>query len=251
MNIDNWINLIAAILIGGGTLFLGIMAWRNIRQTRNIQKTEKRERLLNEIIEWATDVVNCSSRLGLPLVKGIDRTTMLVYGRSNLYFQYRSVNARRLYIEKIANTFGEELESAIKPVTSKLIDFIKILEANIESLQKNGTEDEKAAIDCELKLYDLTRDLIEKVAEVKVKEEGIEAKEGKKMPEIDVGQELVQIKKLLLKMDRRGQFQWEYNIGFAGIIASVGIVNLDPWAALIVFALGFGLMGYAIIRKRA
>ena len=56
MTTDNWINLIAAILVGGGTLFLGIMAWRAIRQTRTMQKAEKRERLLNEIIEWATEL---------------------------------------------------------------------------------------------------------------------------------------------------------------------------------------------------
>ena len=56
MDIDNWINLIAAILVGGGTLFLGIMAWRTIRQTRSIQKAEKRERLLNEILNWIIDI---------------------------------------------------------------------------------------------------------------------------------------------------------------------------------------------------
>ena len=60
MTTDNWISIISAILIGGGTLFLGIMAWRAIRQTRNIQKAEKRERLLNEIIEWATQILECS-----------------------------------------------------------------------------------------------------------------------------------------------------------------------------------------------
>ncbi len=56
MTTANWINLVAALIVGGGTLFLGIMAWRTILQTRSIQKAEKRERLLNEIINWATDV---------------------------------------------------------------------------------------------------------------------------------------------------------------------------------------------------
>jgi len=51
MTTSDWINLIAAILVGGGTLFLGIMAWQAIRQTRSIQKAENRERLLNEIID--------------------------------------------------------------------------------------------------------------------------------------------------------------------------------------------------------
>ena len=59
MTNSDWITLGAAILVGGGTLFLGIMAWRTIHQTRSIQKAEKRERLLNEIIEWTVDILSC------------------------------------------------------------------------------------------------------------------------------------------------------------------------------------------------
>ena len=39
-------------------LILGI---RSIRETRNIQKREFRHRLLNEITEWATKVINWRS----------------------------------------------------------------------------------------------------------------------------------------------------------------------------------------------
>ena len=53
MDTNNWISLISAILIGGGTITLAIMTWKSIRQTRDIQQRERRERLLNEIIEWA------------------------------------------------------------------------------------------------------------------------------------------------------------------------------------------------------
>ena len=64
MDISDWINLIAAIIVGGGTLFLGIMAWRTIHQTRSIQRAEKRERLLNEIIEWAKKVYSMPWKFG-------------------------------------------------------------------------------------------------------------------------------------------------------------------------------------------
>lgn len=56
METSDWINLIAAILIGSGTLALAGMTWRSIRQTRKIQESEHRERLLNEIIQWAEEV---------------------------------------------------------------------------------------------------------------------------------------------------------------------------------------------------
>jgi len=65
---SDWITLGAAILVGGGTLFLGIMAWRTICQTRSIQKAEKRERLLNEIIGWAIDIHKSSLEIHIPFI---------------------------------------------------------------------------------------------------------------------------------------------------------------------------------------
>ena len=47
------------------------------------------------------------------------------------------------------------------------------------------------------------------IAEVKAKEEGIRQKEEKQMVEIDVGKELLEIKQLLTRIDKHGQFQWE------------------------------------------
>lgn len=244
MNIGAWITLAAVVVALG----LGLAS---LLQTQKLQKKERRQRLLNEIIDWANDVINCSSELNIPLVRGIDRTTMRVYGTSSLYFKYRSVNARSSYVLEVANIVGMDLSHAVKSVTDKISEFIKILEANIATLQKDGTEDTKAAENCELKLYNLVRSLIGKVAEVKVKEEGIEPKEERQMAEIDTGKELLEIKQLLARIDKRGRFQWEYNIGFAGIIASVGILTFSAWAALIVLILGLFLMIYALFRKRS
>ena len=56
--IANWIKEWAIVISGGATFLLALGAFWAIRQTRSIQKAEKRERLLNEIIEWATDIVN-------------------------------------------------------------------------------------------------------------------------------------------------------------------------------------------------
>jgi len=60
MDTSDWINLIAAIAGWVGILCLGIIAWLNIRQASSTQKREKRERLLNEIIEWAVNIGECS-----------------------------------------------------------------------------------------------------------------------------------------------------------------------------------------------
>ena len=163
MEVGDWITLGAVVV----ALSIGVAS---ILHTRSLQIKERRERRLNEIIEWANDLVNCSSKLNIPLATGIDRTTMLIYGHSNIYFEYMSVNARSSYIEKMAVIFGAELLSAVTSVISKLEEYIKILEDNIESLEKDDTYDLKAAENCELKLYDLARALIEEVAEIKTKD---------------------------------------------------------------------------------
>ena len=47
---SDWINLIAAILVGGGTLALAFMTWKSIRQTR-------RQRSSDNIRIWARDAL--------------------------------------------------------------------------------------------------------------------------------------------------------------------------------------------------
>ena len=44
----------------GATLVLAIAAFLAIWQNRNLQRKERRERLLNEIIEWANGITGCS-----------------------------------------------------------------------------------------------------------------------------------------------------------------------------------------------
>ena len=61
--IANWIKEWAIVISGGATFLLALGAFWAIRQTRNIQKAEKRERLLNEIIEWATNILRLNSDL--------------------------------------------------------------------------------------------------------------------------------------------------------------------------------------------
>ena len=55
--IADWIKEWAIVISGGATFLLAIAAFCAIRQTRGIQKSEKRQRLLNEIIVWAEDIL--------------------------------------------------------------------------------------------------------------------------------------------------------------------------------------------------
>ncbi len=126
MGIDNWINLIAAILVGGGTLFLGIMAWRTISQTRNLQRTQYRNKLIDEIADWAIEVSKCISRPSdFPIFKEAtkDVRDMKLYmslAATNLVFDLVAVQNRGTYIKSIAIVFNKDLQEAIDSLMKDL-----------------------------------------------------------------------------------------------------------------------------------
>ena len=133
MTTSDWINIIAAILVGGGTLFLGIMAWHTIRQTRTIQKAEKRERLLNEIIKWAIDMTKGELLMEFADVGGIkdiQRARLYLYTTvDKLHFSFRQARTRGQYISGIVSILGADLQGAVGEV-------VRNLEAHIQALNK-------------------------------------------------------------------------------------------------------------------
>jgi len=118
MSADNVINLVAAIIVGGGTLFLGIMAWRNIRLTRSIQKAEKKERLLNEIIEWAESVANSA----------IGRQTKAPHELWKTKLDYKKHKTKGKYVVQIINSSFPELSQFYLDIDAKLDGAILFLE---------------------------------------------------------------------------------------------------------------------------
>ncbi len=181
---SDWINLIAAILVGGGTLFLGIMAWRTIRQTGSIQKSEKRERLLNEIIEWGLEVSRCSSVSPFSKYAEIEniqiQRIMIAIDSIN---SFTSLERRGEYIKQIAlklenrlgNAVGEvminikernkllALSTGIRsvPPLDEMLKIINILEVNGETLDVLGDDAKKL-----LALGKNAKTLVESVSKV-------------------------------------------------------------------------------------
>ena len=132
MGTSDWINLIAAILIGGGTLALAVMTWKSIQQTRNIQKSEKRHRLLDEIIEWATDIAKCGLEKDLPDTSRItdmnDGKLHLASSTQILARSFQSMRGRNQYINKIVSTFGQDLQEATNSLIKDVEEHIKLLD---------------------------------------------------------------------------------------------------------------------------
>ena len=159
MSTSDWINLIAAILIGGGTLFLGIMAWRNIRQTRNIQKAEKRERLLNEIIEWATGIIEIPAQMNFVVwreILGMKEPKRSVYTENmtrqnvmELRRRYTILTGRRMRVKVLSASFKKyKLDTIANCVIENLDNVISILDKRSEG-RISDAEVEKARIKLE------------------------------------------------------------------------------------------------------
>lgn len=85
-------------------MIIGVSA---LVQTKNIQKGEREQRLLNEIIDWANDLINCGSEMHVQPIPGISRKTRMLHATSALYLRYRAVNARTEYVEKTASKFEQ------------------------------------------------------------------------------------------------------------------------------------------------
>ena len=133
MTTSDWINLIAAILVGGGTLFLGIMAWRSIRQTRSIQKSEKRERLLNEVIDWAVGISNWrieNKRIFSELahVEGLKQRVELFHAHITETMQsFAGMRGKNLYVNKVALKFDQSLQKALAEIINNMESYIGFL----------------------------------------------------------------------------------------------------------------------------
>ena len=130
MQISDQIALIAAILVGGGTLTLAIMTWKSIRQTRSIQKAEKRERLLKEIVEWAIDVAKYS------LQTGVFDETIPISGLAaegalpellDSVVNFRMARAKSVYILCITSRLNPRLKGSVDTLTEEIKKQIKLL----------------------------------------------------------------------------------------------------------------------------
>jgi len=140
MEISDQIAVIAAILVGGGTLTLAIMTWKSIRQTRSIQKAEKRERLLNEIIDWAVDVGKRGSDINfLLLAAELDEEPWGELNLPTLQSSLRELKQRGEYIVKVSSTLEKPLLTTVQKVQGEVTEYLKAMD-NVFIQIKLGAE---------------------------------------------------------------------------------------------------------------
>jgi len=104
------------------TIILALAAFWAIRQNYYLHKRERRERLLNEIIEWATNILESEIEVpAAPLQTGLADTKVLMqFVHFDLLVKYRKVDARSGYSMHISSYFEETLRSAVNDAANKL-----------------------------------------------------------------------------------------------------------------------------------
>lgn len=252
MSTEASLTLIAVVV----ALIIGVAS---LVQTKRIQKGERKQRLLNEIMDWANDVLMCGSEMHVQPVPGITREAHRLHAASALYLRYKVVNARTKYVEKIASEFGQALLPTLASVISKLKNLANLLEQNVTVLMRGDALNkelmEKTST-CDLELYDLLKGLIERIGEVKAGDKRNKIKEeGKQMTESEILEKLGKIEKNQGKSERQSSIAFGITIAVIGwnflqsalVTKEIGLIV----ASTILIALGFSVMfwGVAGLRK--
>ena len=150
-----------------------------ILQTRSIQKAEKRERLLNEIIEWAVDAAGCGSDISIlfsPEAVGLSIDSATEYEHQEiaeamtrthlgtLLLRYKAIVARREYVRTAVSALGGNLPTKEKDVSDELNKFLPVLDRRIKG---DATDEDVRKAEEELNEY--ARILIEEVTKIKTR----------------------------------------------------------------------------------
>ena len=122
MEITGWITLAAVIVALG----IGVAS---ILHTQRLQKQGRRDRLLNEIIEWAIDAAKPTYALTLTsldyTLSEEDQTTFVQLSQAS---HTDTLKARGKYIGKIALIFTKDLSIAVENVRNNLEEHSKLIE---------------------------------------------------------------------------------------------------------------------------
>ncbi|MFC2026608.1 hypothetical protein ACFLUX_01370 [Chloroflexota bacterium] len=181
MEIGDWITLFAVIVALG----IGIAS---ILHTQNLQKKEQRQKLLNEIIDWAKNITKYRfSKACKELLQITDSSGETSYKKSLQFIHanveevkeaFAGLEIQSRYICKITSTFGAELYEAAQDLAEKINGYINYLREWSGTLADEIEEQKKdidiissasKADEIGLQMDDSARKLMEEAAEVKTK----------------------------------------------------------------------------------
>ena len=138
-----WLKEWALFISAGVTLLLAIAAFWAIWQNHLIQKRERKERLLNEIIEWAVDILSCGHETEISsvwtgfIMKPQPQEKMRDILISLLQDKFRILEARGSYIWRIVLQFGADFQQIVLETTLNVSYHLRILQLDSKGKLKH------------------------------------------------------------------------------------------------------------------
>lgn len=126
MEVGDWITLAAVVVALG----IGVAS---ILHTRNMLKKERRERLLNEIIEWATKVYSMPWRFGnvfrevVKITSETDAYLFKIAHAAEMKESFVEFHGNNLYAKEISLNFADLHKASLKLI-SEYEKYVKLLE---------------------------------------------------------------------------------------------------------------------------
>jgi len=128
--IADWIKEWAIPLSAGATFLLALAAFWAIWQNKRIQKRNRRERLLNEIIEWATNVAKCGIEPDTPELsedKDASKAWPFLATQERKLETLQLLRAKSVSVTRTAQKIGSDLQAAVFDSVEHLRNQIKSL----------------------------------------------------------------------------------------------------------------------------
>ena len=204
---DNWVGISAIT-----TMLLAIAAFWAIWQNRLLQIRERKERLLNEIIEWAENILAIIAKY--PTVHFEQLEDLLI--RAN------GLKAKRYAILE-ASIFDQDLETLASDVSEALKDFVEQADKHAQGMGR------KQRIPVPTNLEPTLVKLIEKAAKIKTRDIGKKVENMSKEGEDTGGNEptLKGIEEHLKRQDKQSAKGKYLAMSSAGV--AVALVGLRSW----------------------
>ncbi|MCK4368222.1 MAG: hypothetical protein KAV68_00925 [Dehalococcoidales bacterium] len=179
-----WLKEWAVPLSAGATLILALMAFLAIRQTRAMQKRERKERLLNEIIEWAIEITKWRPKGIFGAIADITdklKLQKIIWSHiAEVMENFIETRGRNKYVSDIAieidNNLGKAVDNLIEVLESKveLLAEWKSVVVNATAKGKEANDEQyfQKAEEQEFEIEKLALKVIEEATKIKTRDIG-------------------------------------------------------------------------------
>lgn len=252
---DNWLAIGA-----GATFLLALAAFWAIWQNYSLHKKERKEHLLNEIIDWAIDVAKFLGGWKVAsLVRMSGEEDKLFAHITDFETTLNTLKIRSTYISKIAKVLGTILHTAVKKAIDDLDEHIRLY----DEWHNNKVSQEQVII--QKSLFNISvSEVIKEAVKLKTRDIGREGEDNmSKEGEATVSKEptLKDIEGHLKLQDRqmkRGAYTTGATVGAAIIMLAVAfwvertVLSTDAfyWTYIFLLVSGFGFMSWCLYKQR-